>query len=120
MVIDSNNKIQRSILTNKCFYQATAQIMNDFEKKGYPDSADETAKVIAAYHNIVQKKTPNTFDTDYNEAFKKIDKAIELVAHKVFSDLKSESFDCAYHSFREFDHINAIAGRQKMHKHSAA
>ena len=120
MVIDGNNKVQRSILTNKCFYQTTAQIMNDFEKNGYSDSADETAKVIAAYHNIVQKKLTNNFNADYNAAFKKIDKAIELVAHKVFYDFHDESFDCAYHSFREFDHINAIAGRQKLHKHNAA
>lgn len=116
MVIDGNNKIQRSILTNKCFYQTTAQIMNDFEKKGYPNSADETAKVIAAYHNIVQKKTRNNFGTDYNEAFKKIDKAIESMAHKVFYDCDSQSLDFAYRSFEEFDHISAIVGRRHMAK----
>lgn len=56
MIIDSNNKSQRSILTNKCFYQTTARIMRDFEEKGYANSADETAKVIAAYHDLVKKK----------------------------------------------------------------
>ena len=57
MIIDSNNKKQKSILTNKCFYQTTARIMRDFEEKGYANSADETAKVIAAYHDIVRKKS---------------------------------------------------------------
>lgn len=56
MIIDSNNKKQKSILTNKCFYQTTARIMRDFEEKGYANSADETAKVIAAYHDIVRKR----------------------------------------------------------------
>ena len=70
MVIDGSNKRQRSILTNKCFYQTTAQIMHDFEAKGYENSADETAKVIAAYHDIVKKKTRNNYNPDYNDAFK--------------------------------------------------
>ena len=73
MIIDSKNETQKSILTNKCFYQTTAQIMHEFEKKGYANSADETAKVIAAYHDLVQKKAKNNFSKDYNEAFKKID-----------------------------------------------
>lgn len=30
--------------------------MRDFEEKGYANSADETAKVIAAYHDLVKKK----------------------------------------------------------------
>ena len=111
MIIDGNNKKQRSILTNKCFYQTTAQIMHDFEEKGYANSADETAKVIAAYHDIV-----NNFNPDYNEAFKKIDSAIESLAHKVFYDCDKKSFDYAYHSFEEFDHINAIVGRQRLKK----
>lgn len=34
MIIDSKNETQKSILTNKCFYQTTAQIMHEFEKKG--------------------------------------------------------------------------------------
>lgn len=120
MVIDGTNKKQRSILTNKCFYQTTAQIMCDFEAKGYANSADETAKVIAAYHDIVRRKTKNNFNNDYNEAFKKIDKAIELMAHKVFYDCDKKSFDFAYHSFEEFDHISAIVGRQRLKKGSAA
>ena len=48
MIIDSNNAKQKSILTNKYFYQTTAQIMRDFEDKGYANSADETLKVITA------------------------------------------------------------------------
>ena len=65
MIIDSKNETQKSILTNKCFYQTTAQIMHEFEKKGYANSADETAKVIAAYHDLVQKKAkPNYANTD--------------------------------------------------------
>lgn len=107
-------------MTNKCFYQTTAQIMCDFEAKGYANSADETAKVIAAYHDIVRRKTKNNFNNDYNEAFKKIDKAIELMAHKVFYDCDKKSFDCAYRSFEEFDHISAIVGRQRLKKGSAA
>ena len=91
MIIDSNNKKQKSILTNKCFYQTTARIMRDFEEKGYANSADETAKVIAAYHDIVRKKSKNNFNEDYN---------------------------AAYHSFEEFDHIGAIVTRQRAKKGS--
>ena len=40
MIIDSSNAKQKSILTNKYFYQTTAQIMYDFETKGYANSAD--------------------------------------------------------------------------------
>ena len=83
MIIDSKNETQKSILTNKCFYQTTAEIMREFEKKGYANSADETAKVIAAYHELVQKKAKNNYSKDYNEAFKKIDDAIKGLANKV-------------------------------------
>ncbi len=85
MIIDSNNKKQKSILTNKCFYQTTARIMRDFEEKGYANSADETAKVIAAYHDIVRKKSKNNFNEDYNAAFKRIDGAIQSLANQVFT-----------------------------------
>lgn len=120
MIIDGNNKKQRSILTNKCFYQTTAQIMHDFEEKGYENSADETAKVIAAYHDIVKKKTRNHFNPDYNDAFKKIDSAIESLANKVFYDCDKKSFDYAYHSFEEFDHISAIVCRQRLKKNKSS
>ena len=116
MIIDSNNKKQKTILTNKCFYQTTAQIMRDFEEKGYANSADETAKVIAAYHDIVKKKTKNNFNADYNAAFQKIDLAIQGLANKVFYDCDKKSLDYAYHSFEEFDHIGAIVTRQRTKK----
>ncbi len=118
MIIDSNNKKQRTILTNKCFYQTTAQIMRDFEEKGYANSADETAKVIAAYHNIVKKKSKNNYNSDYNAAFQKIDQAIQSLANKVFYDCDKKSLDYAYHSFEEFDHIGAIVTRQRSKKGS--
>ena len=86
MIIDSNNKKQKSILTNKCFYQTTARIMRDFEEKGYANSADETAKVISAYHDIVKKKIKNNYNADYNAAFKRIDNAIQTLANQVFYD----------------------------------
>ena len=69
-IIDNKNETQKSILTNKCFYQTTAQIMYVFERRGYVNSADETAKVFAAYHNLVQKKTKNIYNKDYNDAFR--------------------------------------------------
>ncbi len=116
MIIDGTNRIQRGILANKRFYQTTAQIMADFENKGYPNSADETAKVIAAYHDIVQHKAKNTYNPDYNEAFKKIDDAIADMAHKVFYDCDKKSYDYAYQSFEEFDHISAIVNRQRLKK----
>ncbi|MFI3241973.1 MAG: hypothetical protein R3Y43_05345 [Alphaproteobacteria bacterium] len=116
MIIDSRNKQQKSILTNKCFYQITADIMRDFEDKGYSNSADETAKVINAYHSVVQKKSKNNFNTDYNTAFRKIDNAIELLANKVFYDNQNQAHNLAYNSFENFDHINAIVGRQKNKK----
>ena len=116
MIINSNDALQRNIITNKCFYQTTAQIMHDFEQKGYANSADETAKVIAAYHDIVQKKTKNNYSKDYNEAFDKIDNAIKSMANKVFYIYDKKSFDHAYQSFQNFDYINAIIGRQRMKK----
>ncbi len=119
MIIDSNNKKQRSILTNKCFYQTTAQIMRDFEEKGYANSADETAKVIAAYHDVVKKRTRNNFNPDYNSAFQRIDSAIQSLANKVFYDCDKKSYDYAYKSFEEFDHINAIVGRQHIKKNGS-
>lgn len=116
VIIDSNNKKQIGILTNKCFYQATAQIMSDLEKKGYQNSADETANVIAAYHALVSKKSKNIYSKDYNEAFKKLDNAIESIAHKVFFQYAEKRFDQAYKSFEGFDHINAIVNRQRIKK----
>lgn len=118
MIIDSKNETQKSILTNKCFYQTTAQIMHEFETKGYANSADETAKVIAAYHELVQKKTKNNFSKDYNEAFKKIDDAIKGLANRVFYSYDKQSLDYAYKSFVKFDYISAIIGRQRSKKKS--
>ena len=118
MIIDSKNETQKSILTNKCFYQTTVQIMREFERKGYANSADETAKAIAAYHELVQKKSKNNFNKDYNEAFKKIDDAIKGLANKVFYSYDKQSLDYAYKSFAKFDYINAIIGRQHIKKKS--
>ncbi|MBR5598637.1 MAG: hypothetical protein IKW39_01205 [Alphaproteobacteria bacterium] len=115
MIIDSKNETQKSILTNKCFYQTTAQIMHEFERKGYANSADETAKVIAAYHDLVQKKAKNNFNKDYNDAFKKIDEAIKGLANKVFY-AEAQSLDVVYRLFAKFDYINAIIGRQRVKK----
>lgn len=114
MIIDSKNETQKNILMNKCFYQTTAQIMHEFERKGYANSADETAKVIAAYHDLVQKKSKNNFSKDYNEAFKKIDDAIKGLANKVFYSYEKQSLDYAYKSFVKFDYVNAIIGRQRF------
>ena len=118
LIIDSNNTKQRSILNNKCFYQTTAKIMSDFEEKGYANSADETAKVISAYHDVVKKRTKNNFNSDYNAAFQRIDNAIATLANKVFYDYDKKSYDYAYKSFEEFDHINAIVGRQHIKNNS--
>ena len=101
MIINSNDILQRNILTNKCFYQTTAQIMHDFEQKGYANSADE-----------------NNYSKDYNEAFGKIDSAIKSMANKVFYTYDKQSFDYAYRSFQNFDYINAIIGRQRLKKNS--
>ncbi len=116
MIIDSNNKKQKSILTNKCFYQTTARIMRDFEEKGYANSADETAKVISAYHELVRKKSKNNYNADYNAAFQRIDSAIQSLANQVFYDADKKGLDLAYHSFEEFDHIGAIVTRQRAKK----
>ena len=64
----------------------------------------------------VQKKSKNTFNKDYNEAFTKIDDAIKSMANKVFYTYDKQSFDIAYKSFQEFDYINAIIGRKRMKK----
>ena len=66
--------------------------------------------------DIVQHKAKNTYNPDYNEAFKKIDDAIADMAHKVFYDCDKKSYDYAYQSFEEFDHISAIVNRQRLKK----
>lgn len=116
MIINSNDTLQRNIILNKCYYQTTAQIIHDLEEKGYANSADETAKVIAAYHNVVQKKVKNNYSKDYNEAFGKIDNAIKSMANKVFYIYDKQSYDKAYMSFQNFDYINAILGHQRLRK----
>ena len=116
MIIDGNNAKQRNILTNKCFYQTTAQIMQLFENKGYANSADETLKVINAYRDVVKKRIKNNFNSDYNAAFQKIDEAIKGLANKVYYDFDRHSYDEAYRSFEQFDHIGAIIGRQRTKK----
>ena len=116
MIIDSDNKRQRKILTNKCFYQTTAQIVCDFAKKGYLNPTDEAAKVVVAYHDLVQKKIKNNFSKDYNEAFSKIDAAIKEMAHKVFYIYDAKSFDIAYQAFKDFDYIQAILAWKRLKK----
>jgi len=116
MIIDSGNTKQKSILTNKYFYQTTAQIMSDFESKGYANSADETLRAINAYHDVVKKKVKNNFNADYNAAFEKIDNAIRMLANKVFYNYDKRSFDEAYRSFAQFDYVNAILERQRIKK----
>lgn len=119
MIIDSNNKVQRSILTNKCFYQTTARIMHGFEQKGYTNSADETMKAISAYHAVVQKRIKNNFNADYNAAFKCIDEAISNLANQIFYDSDKKGLDLAYQSFENFDHVKAIVTRQRAKKSSS-
>lgn len=114
VMIDSNNKKQSTIIANKCFYQATASIMRGLEDKGYQNPADETAKVITAYHSLVSKKSENNYSKDYNEAFKQIDSAIENIAHEVFAQHEEKKFDYAYKSFEAFDHISVILNRQQI------
>ena len=46
MIIDSKNETQKSILTNKCFYQTTAQIMHEFEKKEIFEKLNERLSKI--------------------------------------------------------------------------
>jgi len=116
MMTDGKTQKKKSILTNKCFYQTTAQIMHDFETKGYANSADETIRAISAYHNIIKKKSKNNFNEDYNLAFQRIDTAIKTVAGKVFYDKDKQSLDLAYNSFENFDHVGAIVARRQTKK----
>ena len=116
MLINANNPQQRHILTNKCFYLTTAQIVHDFEKKGYQNAANEAVSAIGAYHALVQKKVKNTFSKDYNEAFARIDKAIKDMANQVFYLYENKSFDAAYAAFMDFDYINALLGRERNKK----
>lgn len=118
MIINGNNAQQCNILTNKCFYQTTADIMRYFEQKGYANAADETAKVIAAYHIAMHKKSKNSYSKDYKEAFQKIDDAIKSMANKVFYIHSNQSYELAYRSFQDFDYINAILGRQRLKKNN--
>ncbi len=115
MIVDSKNEAQKGILVHKCFYQTVSQIMQEFEKRGYANSADETINAIKAYHNLVQNKSKNNFNKDYNLAFKKIDDAIKNLANKVFY-CQSGGVDIVYSSFAKFDYINAIISRQRVKK----
>ena len=119
MIIDSNNEKQKGILTNKCFYQTTARIMRDFEERGYVNSADETVKVISAYHDLVKKKAKNNYNNDYNLAFQRIDNAIQTLAYKVYYSHDKKSLDYAYKSFENFDYVNAIVNRRHLKKQSS-
>ena len=87
-----------------------AQIMHDFEKKGYQNPAEEAVKIVTAYHNLVAKKDKNHYGKDYNEAFARIDNAIKKIANQVFYNLDAKSFDAAYEAFQNFDYINVILG----------
>ena len=114
MIINSNNRMQRNILTNKCYYLTVAQIMLDFKKKGYRNPADETVKAVNAYQDVIEKKDKNHFSKDYNEAFAHIDSAIKKMANQVFYNLDDKSFDAAYAAFKDFDHISAVLGRRHL------
>ena len=116
MIINTSNPLQRHIFTNKCFYLTTAQIIRDFEKKGYRNAADEAVNAIRAYHELVQKRAKNTYNKDYNEAFARIDKAIKDVANQVFYHHDNKSFDVAYAAFADFDYINAVLDRERSKK----
>ncbi len=116
MIIDGRNSKQRSILTNKYFYRTTAQIMSDLDSKGYANSADETLKVITAYHDLVKKKTKNNYSADYNAAFEKIDKTIKTLANQIFYNYDKQSYDEAYRSFEAFDYVKAVLDRQHQKK----
>jgi len=116
MIININNPLQRHIFTNKCFYLTMAQIMRDFEAKGYKNVANETVNAIRAYHALVKKQEKNTYNQDYNHAFALIDKAIKDVANQVFYLYEGKSFDAAYAAFADFDYVNAVLGHQRLKK----
>lgn len=117
MTTDGTIDLESLLSAKKRFYQATAGIMRDLEDKGYQNSADETIKVISAYHNIVNKQDKvNSYSQDYNAAFKKIDEAIEAVACKVYYKEYEKKYDKAYVSFSEFDHVDAILARHAIKK----
>jgi hypothetical protein len=114
MIVDGNNRKQRNILINKCFYQTTVKIMHLFEQKDKSDYANKTIEAIAAYHDIMQKRKKNNFDDDYNAAFETIDSAIKNVANKVFYIYGNDSFDMAYDSFRNYNYVQTVRGQ--LHK----
>ncbi len=114
MIIDSSNPTQRSILTNKCYFQTIAMIMLQFEEAGYANPADEALNVIKTYHDLMRKKSKNTYNAEYNVAFKKLDDAIKQMANLVFYQFDNKSYDVAYKNFAEFDYVNAIISRQRL------
>ena len=114
MIVDGNNKKQRNILINKCFYRTTVKIMDFFAQKGDGDYANKTIEAIAAYNDIAQKKKRNNYNQDYNTAFETIDNAIKDVANKVFYIYGAESFDMAYDSFRNYNYVQTVRGQ--LHK----
>ena len=116
MIVDGNNKKQRNILINKCFYQTTVKLMRFFAQKNSGDFANKTIEAIAAYHDIIQKRKRNNFDEDYNQAFETIDNAIKSIANQVFYIYGTESFDKAYDSFRNYNYVQTV--RNQLHKNS--
>ncbi|MBR1915403.1 MAG: hypothetical protein IJ830_03065 [Alphaproteobacteria bacterium] len=118
MIINSNNPLQRNILTYKCYYMTMAQIMHVLEKKGYQNPAEEAVKVVTAYHDLVAKNGKNHYNKDYNEAFALIDNAIKKIANQIFYNLEAKSFDAAYEAFRDFDYINVVLGLRTPKKKS--
>ncbi len=118
MIINSNNPTQRNILTNKCYYLTLARIMNDFEKKGYQNPSDETAKVVTAYITSSDKKDRNRCGKDYAEAFAIIDEAVKKMANQVFYTLDEKSYEAALTAFCNFDYINAILKYLELKKNN--
>ncbi|MBP5215915.1 MAG: hypothetical protein J6039_05105 [Alphaproteobacteria bacterium] len=88
--------------------------MQFFAQKGSGDFANKTIEVIAAYHDVAQKKKRNNFDKDYNTAFETIDDAIKNVANQVFYVYGAESYEKAYDSFRNYNYVQTI--RNQLHK----
>ena len=114
MIVDGNNAKQRNILINKCFYQTTVEIMNLFAKDGDADYANKTIEVIAAYHDIKQKRRRNNLQDNYKLAYEAIEAAINNVANRVFYTFGAEGIDKAYSSFCDYNYMQTI--RNQLHK----
>ena len=88
MIIDSKNETQKSILTNKCFYQTTAQIMHEFEKRDMLIRLMKPLKLLLHIMIWFRKKPKITLAKIIMRHLKKLTMPLRGWPIRYFTDMK--------------------------------